>query len=105
MISTMDEILEARDPQELYNPEKPFDSVSHEILLQKLHYYDVLYPQIEIVPHQLEASGSIIKCRDGWMWCSTILMFIVYLNDFHGNITVRNMCFYANDTCVLLKPI
>jgi len=92
---------------------KAFDTINHSILLKKLYNYGVRGCQADLIAsylqgrkQQVEWNGVTSSSRmveKGVPQGSILgpILFVLYVNDFPGNIQTRSTCLYADDTTLL----
>ena len=93
---------------------KAFDTVSHKILLNKLHYYGISGPAHALIKGYISSkkqfvainntSSSLENIEIGVRQDSILgsLLFLIYKNDL-GNATLSKPRLFANDTCLVLS--
>ena len=93
---------------------KAFDTVSHKILLHKLHYYGIRGPAHTLIKSYLSSrkqfvainntSSSLENIETGVPQGSILspLLFLIYVNNL-GNATLSKPRLFADDTCLVLS--
>ena len=93
---------------------KAFDTVSHPILLYKLHHYDLSGPSFSLLKSYLSHRCQFVSLNNchssskpmniGVPQGSILgpLLFLIYVNDL-SNSTSCNLCLFADDTCLVVS--
>ena len=94
-----------------------FDTVNHEILLEKLDYYGIRGICNDLVRSYLsnrqqkvyiaQESSNTPLVKSGVRQCSVLgpLLFIIYINDLLFKLQRSTVQLFADDTCLLLSNI
>lgn len=124
MVEVMNYINRAQDEKKmvkmnLLDLSKAFDTVDHDILLNKLSYYGVRGLPLELISSYLTDRKQVVECNGTRSLIKPVtcgvpqgsilgpLLFIVYVNDIFGYMSCNTpqveMCLYADDTTIMVK--
>ena len=90
---------------------KAFETVDHQILLEKLHHYGIRGLPLELMKSYLSGRKQCVKCDNHYSVFMDIecrvpqgsilgpLLFIIYVNDLPTTVN-RSAILFADDTCV-----
>lgn len=120
LLSAIQNITDAYDNQEvakiaMCDLSKAFDTVQHQILLQKLDYYGVRGTPNAIIKSYLQNRSQVVKWDGvisdpqkidcGVPQGSVIgpILFIIYINDLPHHVSAYSTCLFADDTSFITK--
>jgi len=93
---------------------KAFDTVSHKILLKKLHHYEIRGPAYDLIKSYLTSRQQFVSIKNCQSSTNPInigvpqgfillpLLFLIYVYDLQ-NATSCNLTLFADDTCLVFK--
>jgi len=93
---------------------KAFDTVSHEILLRKIHHYGIRGPAYDLIESSLTSRQQLVFIKNCQSSTNSInvgvpqgsvlgpLLFLIYVNDLQ-NATFCNLRLFTDDTCLVLS--